>query len=846
MEGFELPGTRLRMLRGLWFRLVRRAAGAPLTLAYLSVLWVAGIADSRRLTGAPLRFREVAAASVDTFPDTWWTIFTSMLWAPSLVSCIIGSILFLAVGLAFEQRMGSLRFGVAALVGHLCGTAAVVLLAVAVEDMPPSWTEALAEGDYLGPTAPACAVLAAGSAWMGVLWRRRIRTGLLAVLVTLVLYVGFFADAVRLVAALAGLLLGPRLAGRATRTRTAASVRELRVLVSIIVAASAIGPVVAALNPAALGPLSYLQYVFTGLEPRDPAELIDLCSGDDPGDCLLARAQQLTGIGGLFMAVVPSYLLLLCAAGLRRGRRAAWLGVAAVYAAMSVVAGAQLVSLAADEEEATFFRALAVLDPGDAVDEVVPLIVPMLLLAALLPARRWFTVRAPAGTYRRAAVRAVAAAAILAAGYVAAAWAVAGQFAPQPDPGRILADVPDRFLPLGSALGLVPAFIPTGVVAALLYVGPGMVLWLLVGALLLQSFRRPALPQDQADARHARAILEAAGGSNLAWMTTWPDNEYWFSPSGRSVVAYRVHASVALTLGDPVGPQDEHRETVDGFADFCNHVGWTPCFYSATGIVRAHTERRGWGHLQVAEETVVSLKTLAFEGKKFQDVRTALNRAGREGIRAQWYRYRSAPLAITEQIRAIDADWVAERSLPEMGFTLGGLAELADPEVRILVAVDDQGRVHGVVSWLPVHRGGMIAGWTLDYMRRPDGGFRPAMEFLIASAALSLKAEGYGFLSLSGAPLARSRNGEPLDGGTAGNLDAFLDWLGAAMEPVYGFRSLHSFKEKFQPSHLPLFLLYPDAVALPRIGRAVARAYLPDVSVRQTAELLHKVLDRKP
>jgi hypothetical protein len=39
-----------------------------------------------------------------------------------------------------------------------------------------------------------------------------------------------------------------------------------------------------------------------------------------------------------------------------------------------------------------------------------------------------------------------------------------------------------------------------------------------------------------------------------------------------------------------------------------------------------------------------------------------------------------------------------------------------------------------------------------------------------------------------------------------------------------------------------LFLLYPDAAALPRIGSAVALAYLPDVSVRQTVGLLHKVL----
>ena len=299
--------------------------------------------------------------------------------------------------------------------------------------------------------------------------------------------------------------------------------------------------------------------MFTGLEPRDPAEVSELCSGEEPGDCLLAQAQQLTGIGGLFMAVVPSYLLLLCVAGLRRGRRAAWFGVAAVYAAMSVVAGAQIASLAADQEETDLFQALAAMDPGEAVDEVVPLIMPMLLFVALLPARRWFTVRAPAGTYRKAAVRAATVAAALAAGYVAAAWAVAGQFTPQPDlgqdPGRRSGPLPAAGIGAGPDAGIHSR----GGSRRTVVCGSGHGVLAAGGGLMLQSFRRPALPQDQADARHARAILEAAGGSNLAWMTTWPDNEYWFSPSGRSVVAYRVHASVALTLGDPVGPEDEHR-----------------------------------------------------------------------------------------------------------------------------------------------------------------------------------------------------------------------------------------------------------------------------------------------
>jgi lysylphosphatidylglycerol synthetase-like protein (DUF2156 family) len=138
---------------------------------------------------------------------------------------------------------------------------------------------------------------------------------------------------------------------------------------------------------------------------------------------------------------------------------------------------------------------------------------------------------------------------------------------------------------------------------------------------------------------------------------------------------------------------------------------------------------------------------------------------------------------------------------------------------------------------MPVHRDGALTGWTLDFMRRRgSGGFRGTVEFLIASAARDLRDEGYAFLSLSGAPLAH------LDRGQApGGLQRVLDVAGQALEPVYGFRSLLAFKAKFQPAYAPLYLAYPDPVALPAIGLAIGRAYLPELTARQSARLVSRL-----
>ena len=126
-------------------------------------------------------------------------------------------------------------------------------------------------------------------------------------------------------------------------------------------------------------------------------------------------------------------------------------------------------------------------------------------------------------------------------------------------------------------------------------------------------------------------------------------------------------------------------------------------------------------------------------------------------------------------------------------------------------------------------------GWTLDVMRRSPDGFRPTMEFLIASACTTFREEGAGVVSLSGVPLAKAA-GEGSDAERA-PLDAFLDRLGVALEPYYGFRSLQAFKAKFQPRHEPLYLIFPDESALPRIGVALSRAYLPAAGVSDMVAL---------
>jgi lysylphosphatidylglycerol synthetase-like protein (DUF2156 family) len=353
--------------------------------------------------------------------------------------------------------------------------------------------------------------------------------------------------------------------------------------------------------------------------------------------------------------------------------------------------------------------------------------------------------------------------------------------------------------------------------------------------------RRPRPPdepagRDEWEERTAAAALLRQHGSpsRLGWMTTWRGNEWFRSPDLTGYVAHREHAGVALALADPIAPsRRERQEILDAYAAHCRRAGLVPCVFAAGEETRLAAQRLGWKAIRVAEEAVIELPGLCFRGKAWQDVRTALNHAGRDGVTFRMGRLLDEPASIRGQVEGISAEWVAGKALPELGFTLGGLTEALDPSVRVGIAVDESGRVHGFTSWLPVHRAGdgEVTGWTLDVMRRGPQSFRGVMEFLVASACLAFRAEGAQTVSLSASPLARSGDA------VCGRVDAWLDRLGSALEPCYGFRSLHAFKAKFQPRYEPLHLLYPSVLALPRIATALTAAYLPGVGLGELTRL---------
>lgn len=643
-------------------------------------------------------------------------------------------------------------------------------------------------------------------------------------------------------------------------------------MLAIVVAVFAVGPLLAAVAKSPSGPLAIVRDVV--LNPVPTLDQLQTSCGSTVDATCLLLAQNNAGLGTLTLglAVVPAFLLLVCAEGLRRGHRlAVWIaiGVQLLVAGLSF----SYLSLFAriphsplqPHGRASAFTLLHSTMPGAGFDHFLPVaLTPLLVAVVLFLYRRRFTVFTAPWVWRRLLALIVLTWLVLTGAY-SVTWIVHGGLGRPGGTRSLLAELARQYLPLPVPGQLAQAFARRDELEVLLFHLCGPLFWLIVligvlTAFLVQGRRRFRGADDVERARR----LVRAGGDSLSWMALWPNNHYWFTADGKAGIAYQEHGTVALTVAGPFGEPDAQHKAVEGFLGYCSERALTPCLYSVTGDFWPHLRAEGFSRAPVAQETRLRVRELRFKGKDWQNVRTALNKAGKLGISVIWSAYRELPANLRQQqVVEVSEEWAARKPVQEMGFTLGSLEELMDEDVLCAVAVDSAGTVHGVTSWLPVYSDGAVVSWTLDFMRRRTNGFSGVMDFLIASAVLKLR-ESVEIISLSGSPLAPGQegpsrtdaygsdskdpdsavpdSGEPDLQRADVALARLLNIVGTALEPVYGFRSLAHFKSRFQPEYRTLYMFYPDPLTLPAIGRALSSAYLPGLSVRQTARLLRTLV----
>lgn len=258
------------------------------------------------------------------------------------------------------------------------------------------------------------------------------------------------------------------------------------------------------------------------------------------------------------------------------------------------------------------------------------------------------------------------------------------------------------------------------------------------------------------------------------------------------------------------------KQGLEDFVAYCDRQDWIPAFYQ----VDCERDYRDLAFtlVPIGSEAIIQTQTFGLEGKEQHDLRYAVKRCEKEGVRFSFMTGPDALAAHSQQLHAVSGTWLQSRRGPELSYSLGTLSTLSDPDIEVGLAFAANGSLEAFVSWLPVPA---RRGWTLDLMRRRPDSTYGAMEALMVRAIEEAARQGIDEVSLGVAPRVIAA-GDP-----SGAADRALRTMYWGLDRFQRSRTLHRFKAKFSPRWEDRYLAVPGASTLPEVMIALVRAHLP-------------------
>ena len=311
-------------------------------------------------------------------------------------------------------------------------------------------------------------------------------------------------------------------------------------------------------------------------------------------------------------------------------------------------------------------------------------------------------------------------------------------------------------------------------------------------------------PAKPADIERARAALATADSATPeAWLAMLGDKALMFSPSGASFLAYRVRGRRWIAMGEPAGLKSERRELLWSFTETADSYGGSAVFYSVSEDVLGDLATMGLAVRKVGETAVIDTAAFSLEGKPKQNLRTAVNRAEREGAVFEILPPGSAsPLA--DELKAVSDAWLAMHEGAEKAFSLGRF-DVDYLDLTPLAVVRQGGRIVAFANLLTAPDEAAV-----DLMRHHPEAPNGVMDYLFIRCAQWAKDQGLASFDLGMAPLAglEDRRIAPV----FARVGALVFDEGGAL---YGFQGLRSYKAKFAPDWRSRFIAAPVSTPLP-------------------------------
>lgn len=336
----------------------------------------------------------------------------------------------------------------------------------------------------------------------------------------------------------------------------------------------------------------------------------------------------------------------------------------------------------------------------------------------------------------------------------------------------------------------------------------GYVAWAFFQPKLYSLARRPH------DVELANHIREEYGRSSLDYFKTWPDKTIFISSSGRSFLAYGVALGFAIVLGDPVGPDEDLEETVREFTELCSDNGWRVAFHQTHPDLIPIYHNAGYKKLKIGDDAVVDLQQFSLQGKERRRLRSKANELDKIGMRTEWIES-PIPDSVLREAHEVSDDWLKIPGRRERKFTLGWFDEEYVRRTPLLVVRDPSGNMLAFLNFI---RSYVPSEGESDLMRRRSDAPNGIMDYLFIKSFLELRARGYVRYNLGMAPMSGFQESEDPTLQERAIHTFFQRW-----ERIFSFQGLRFYKAKFASTWEPRYVIYRNALDLPRMALALAK-----------------------
>ncbi|MCP4000168.1 MAG: bifunctional lysylphosphatidylglycerol flippase/synthetase MprF [Gammaproteobacteria bacterium] len=327
---------------------------------------------------------------------------------------------------------------------------------------------------------------------------------------------------------------------------------------------------------------------------------------------------------------------------------------------------------------------------------------------------------------------------------------------------------------------------------------------------ILWRISRPALPTtahvNDADTQRAAAIVATSPKADAS-LALMGDKQFLFNNTAEALIMYGVSGNSLISMGDPVGPPDQHEALIWNYRELCDqHKAW-PVFYEVGAKNLPTYLDLGLSLHKLGEYGKVSLAEFTLDGKAKASLRHSINRCKKSGCSFEIIPA-TETLPIMDTIEAISNSWLDGKNTSEKAFSLGAYQRDYVASMPIAV-VHFKGRI---VAFANMWCGANLYELSPDLMRYGNDAPKGVMEYLFVNMMLWGKQNGYQWFSLGMAPLSGMPEHQLASKWVRAG--AFIYRHG---EHFYNFNGLRAYKDKFEPVWESRYLASPGGLALPRV-----------------------------